>query len=726
MADTVALPLITEAGVPANSAYLADETARLRLLCRRRMLWLRKYWRRETVPGQVRWAITDQEADMLVELEDGHEEFEFYRSDEAAQEISAALAELDLQLDERRRVMDETGTLAPIDFLAARVGLTRFERQLLLLCLAQEMDPAFERICAYLQDDAARRFVTPHLALSLLAEFSSGADPSSFSSASPLRRWRLVTVETAGSSSLMTSPMRIDERMQTYLCGVNQLDPRCAALLAPAPAVPLPECHYESALGLAQWLMSVSPVPQSRWINLVGQADNGRLSMARAVCEQAGLGLLVMDLRLLPAHGADRRDQISLAEREALLLGAGLFINVETLKADEAQGLLAELSRFPVPLLLASRERIQSEHAMLPVLVSRPDASAQIELWMRILCAPEQSLPGDVEPADIQALTEQFDFGPASVARAAVLAENLAAVRCFPSPRMNAGDLWEACRQQSGQQIEQLARKVALCYDWQDMVLPHDVVQQLQEITAQVAQRHHVYQRWGFGKKLNRGRGISALFSGASGVGKTMAAEVIAMQLKLDLYRIDLAGVVSKYIGETEKNLRSVFDAAERCGAILFFDEADALFGKRSEVKDSHDRYANIEINYLLQRMEDYRGLAILATNMKGSLDAAFTRRLRFIVDFPIPDSVQRIEIWRRVFPPEAAVRDLDFGALSSLEITGGNIRNIAVNAAFLAASEGVPIGMPQVMRAARREYLKIDRLIMDAEFGRFSGVGML
>ena len=353
----------------------------------------------------------------------------------------------------------------------------------------------------------------------------------------------------------------------------------------------------------------------------------------------------------------------------------------------------------------------------MPVAVSRPDASSQAELWTRTLGASAQGLQGDLE-----AIVEQFDLGPAGIARAAALAMDQAALRAPAHPEIGSGDLWEACRRQAGPQIGQLARKIEPCYDWNDIVVPGEVLRQLHEITGQVANRHHVYQNWGFGKKLTRGRGISALFSGASGVGKTMAAEVIAHDLKLDLYRIDLAGVVSKYIGETEKNLRSVFDAAERSGAILFFDEADALFGKRSEVKDSHDRYANIEINYLLQRMEDYRGLAILATNMRGSMDAAFTRRLRFIVDFPFPDATQRVEIWRKVFPPEAHVLDLNLAVLSRLEIPGGNIRNIAVNAAFMAAADGSSIGMDHVMRAARREYAKIDRLILDSEFGQFSG----
>ena len=286
-----------------------------------------------------------------------------------------------------------------------------------------------------------------------------------------------------------------------------------------------------------------------------------------------------------------------------------------------------------------------------------------------------------------------------------------------------ADDLWQACREHAGWHLEELAQCIIPCYTWDDIVLPEDVLRQLQEIAAQVTYRPLVYETWGFGEKSSRGRGISVLFAGPSGTGKTMAAEILANHLKLDLYRIDLAGVVSKYIGETEKNLKKVFDAAEHSGAILFFDEADALFGKRTEVKDSHDRYANIEVNYLLQRMEDYRGLAILATNRKSALDRAFLRRLRFLVDLPFPDAESRRHIWQKVFPPQAAVDGLDSHALARLEIPGGNIRNIALNAAFLAASEGAPVGMAHVMHAARREYAKIDKLMTEAEFGPSLGL---
>jgi SpoVK/Ycf46/Vps4 family AAA+-type ATPase len=247
--------------------------------------------------------------------------------------------------------------------------------------------------------------------------------------------------------------------------------------------------------------------------------------------------------------------------------------------------------------------------------------------------------------------------------------------------------------------------------------LPEPESALLRHIAEQVAHRTTVYEKWGFGEKMSRGLGISALFSGDSGTGKTMAAEVIANDLRLNLYRIDLSAVVSKYIGETEKNLRRMFDAAENGGAILFFDEADALFGKRSEVKDSHDRYANIEINYLLQRMEGYRGLAILATNMKSALDTAFLRRLRFIVRFQFPGPAERKAIWQRVFPPDMPKKALDYDRLARLNVTGGHIHNIAINAAFLAARAGSPVTMALVLDAARAEFRKIERPINEADF---------
>jgi SpoVK/Ycf46/Vps4 family AAA+-type ATPase len=276
--------------------------------------------------------------------------------------------------------------------------------------------------------------------------------------------------------------------------------------------------------------------------------------------------------------------------------------------------------------------------------------------------------------------------------------------------------VWAICRQESGRKLQALAERIEPEHGWADIVLPDDVLAHLREIAGQAEQRRTVYDEWGFGDKLARGRGITMLFAGPSGTGKTLAAEVIARALQLDLYRVDLAATVSKYIGETEKNLKRIFDAAEEGGAILFFDEADALFGKRTEVKDSHDRYANIEVNYLLQRMEDYSGLSVLATNRKNALDRSFLRRIRFLVDFPFPDAASRDLIWRMQFPPKAPLGQIDFEALARLEVSGGNIRNIALNAAFLAAGNDGVIGMNHIEAAARREYSKIDQVFRERE----------
>jgi len=284
------------------------------------------------------------------------------------------------------------------------------------------------------------------------------------------------------------------------------------------------------------------------------------------------------------------------------------------------------------------------------------------------------------------------------------------------SDSSEADRLWNLCRSLARPRLEDLAQRVDSCASWDDLVLPEPQLRTLRQLAAQVRHRMKVYATWGFSAKGLRGLGVSALFSGESGTGKTMAAEVLARELALDLYRIDLSAVVSKYIGETEKNLKQVFDAAEEGGVLLLFDEADALFGKRSDVKDSHDRYANIEVSYLLQRMEAYQGLAILTTNSKSALDKSFQRRLRFTVNFPFPDAAQRESIWRRIFPATTPTQALAHARLAQLNVAGGNIRNIALNAAFLAAASETPVQMEHVLQAARMEAQKIERPLSEAE----------
>ena len=308
-------------------------------------------------------------------------------------------------------------------------------------------------------------------------------------------------------------------------------------------------------------------------------------------------------------------------------------------------------------------------------------------------------------------------FSLSAAAIRGIVADTLTAAEADGDGRPLADRLWEGCLVHTRPRLDLLAQRLKPVAQWDDLVLPDPELRFLRAIAAQVKHRARVYDEWGFRARMNRGLGISALFAGESGTGKTMAAEVLANELRLNLYRIDLSAVVSKYIGETEKNLRRLFDAAEDGGAILFFDEADALFGKRSEVKDSHDRYANIEINYLLQRMEAFRGLAILATNMKSALDTAFMRRLRFVVSFPFPGPAERRLIWEKAFPRQTPLDRLDFDRLARLNLTGGAIHSAALNAAFLAAAADTPVTMALALEAARDEYVKLERPINEADF---------
>jgi len=340
--------------------------------------------------------------------------------------------------------------------------------------------------------------------------------------------------------------------------------------------------------------------------------------------------------------------------------------------------------------------------------VRTPTSEEQRALWEQGLGPASASLNGRLET-----VVGHFDFGAATIERACA-----AALREVSQGLTPERALWRACRAQTRRGVADLAMRIAPSAGWDDLVLPDAAKGTLRQIAMHVRQRQTVYADWGFATRTSRGLGISALFSGPSGTGKTMAGEVLANELDLDLYHVDLSQVVSKYIGETEKNLQRVFDGAERGGAILLFDEADALFGKRSDVKDSHDRYANVEISYLLQRMEAYRGLAILTTNMKTALDPAFMRRLRFVVHFPFPEAAQRAEIWRKVFPPATPTRRLDRTQLARLAVTGGSIRNIALNAAFLAADAREPVAMTHLLQAAQNECAKIERPLTDAEVG--------
>jgi AAA+ superfamily predicted ATPase len=444
---------------------------------------------------------------------------------------------------------------------------------------------------------------------------------------------------------------------------------------------------------------------------LAGAEGEGKRDIAAAAARAVGLSVLELQASALPTAAAEVEGLIRLLGREAALSRAALFLDAQEIDIDPSRE--AALSRvvdtFRGVLLVSVRERRKlGRKVVLPLDVEKPTPSEQEALWQSALGPAAPLLNGQVKR-----LTSQFDLGAAAIRSAAaeVLARSEREEELAPVA-------WDACLRQARPRLEVLAQRIRPAATWDDLVLPEPQRQILAQIAVHVRQRARVHGEWGFGARASRGLGLSALFSGASGTGKTMAAEVLANELGLDLFRIDLSSVVSKYIGETEKNLRKVFDAAEEGGAILLFDEADALFGKRSEVKDSHDRYANIEVGYLLQRMEAYRGLAVLTTNLKDSLDPAFLRRLRFVVQFPFPDAGQREEIWRRVFPRETPIDGVQPKLLARLGVAGGNIRNIALNAAFLAADAGEPVRMAHLLQAARSEYAKIEKPLTTAEIG--------
>jgi AAA+ superfamily predicted ATPase len=714
----------------ANRRYLEAELHRLRLLLRRRVLWLKQTWAHDPLQNYQGLVISENQAAALLAGEDLAAERKFYATDPEAVKVSQELAAQINEIKSRYEATLECGEAPAIDILAHLLRLNAFDRAVLLFCLAPEIDPSFEKLYAYVQDDVTRKYPTAHLALQLLGmelfddsipAWHSGYD--SFLPTFPLRRYRLVHSEPAPGSSRAGEALRLDRRVASYLLGINRIDEQVAAVLRPLESTDLlTEQQTKLIRQFEGFLRSWNENGRMPALNLIAAPGAGRHVVARQLCNRLGIGLAALELSLLPPPGRERHEFQQVLEREALMAPTAYYLDVTEMDAHhgaEAGPVNELIEKVSVLWIVASCEPWHCNHPLTAMRIPRPDAEAQVSLWQAALSKTRMADAAMLEET-LSQLAQQFDFGPQQIQDAAAAATVSARLRDSENPTLLGQDLWNGAKQLAAYSMQQLAKQIATNYTFADLVLPQDVMDQLHEIADQVVQRAQVYEKWGFGTKLVRGRGLAALFSGPSGTGKTMAAEVLANHLGLDLYRIDLAGVISKYIGETEKNLRKIFDAAEQSGAILFFDEADALFGKRSEIRDSHDRYANIEINYLLQRMEDYRGLAILATNMKSLLDQAFLRRLRFLVDFPFPDATQRRHIWQQVFPPQARQENLDFSFLSRLEIAGGNIRNVALNSAFLAARDKEPIRMEHVLHAARREYSKIDKLVREAEFGRF------
>jgi hypothetical protein len=615
-------------------------------------------------------------------------------------------SEEELAAIERRADRAEAdGRTLALRALARSFSLDSIDIEVLLVAIAPDIDVRYERLYAYLQDDVSRRRASIGLALELVG--SHPAAPSArrrLGPMGPLVAGGLILVEEP-DRPFLTRSLRVPDRVTAHLLGDDTPEAWVEALfVTPAPV------EFGERVVLERALRD-----GCRLVYLREPVGGAGEAMAADSLGAVGLGVVAIDLRRLAT--VDSAVELSDAVvREARLRGAGLVAGPIDALADRHQLIVSALAEAACPVILVgSRSWDPAWSREVPLLVDAPVPSIELRgaLWSAALG------DGGDPPDDLETDLAAFRMSPEQVVRATRAARQQAAAEGRP---VVAADLRSGARSQNAGGLERLARRIRPQVAWADLVLPDGVLIQLREIAQRARFRDVVLDRWALGRRSSKGRGLTALFAGDSGTGKTMSAEVVAGELGLDLYVIDLSTVIDKYIGETEKNLDRIFAEADRVNGVLLFDEADAIFGKRSDVKDSHDRYANVEVAYLLQRMELFDGVAILTTNLRSNVDDAFTRRLDAVVDFPMPDDPDRLRLWGKNLPPSVPqADDLDLAFLArAFKLSGGNIRNVAVAAAFFAAAEDRSVGMADLIRATEREYRKLGRLTVEAEFGRY------
>jgi SpoVK/Ycf46/Vps4 family AAA+-type ATPase len=716
-------------------AHLLAEMERIDLLLRAQVVRAREL---NTVDERFQGLyISEDELNRLLAKPNGVPPWAF-DSDSRRAQVADSVERL--QQDTARTVDDTLrgGTALRLPRLADLYGLDAFAIDSLLICLAPELDLRYERIYAYLHDDVTKKKPSVDLVLGLLSPTPRAKLLGRFRFAddAPLIRHHLLEFVEDPSQvkqPLLARQLRIDDRIASYLLGSDGVDARIRPYSQTLNAertideLPLDVEMRNQLRGFTQDRTE----DQLIVVYLQGPYGAGKRTVAHALCGEPlnGMGgrrpVLEIDLEKLLAGGEGTfASAIELVHREATLQGAALvFSAFDQLVSDTRKALLDEFVRslegHPRLVVLSGELAWEPRDALrgtsfIRIEMPRPSASRRAELWSAALNGD-----GESEHIDVKELATKFRFSGGQIHDAVDTARNLARWRAGMAAPMTTRDIYEACRRRSNQKLASLSRKITPRYQWRHIVLPASRVQQLRDVCDYVKYREQVFGQWGFGRKSAYGNGLSSLFSGPSGTGKTMAAEIIAGELGLDLYKIDLSIVVSKFIGETEKNLSKIFSEAETSNAILFFDEADALFGKRSEVKDAHDRYANIEVGYLLQRIEEYDGIVILATNLRKNIDEAFVRRLQFTIEFPFPNVAERRRLWEVVWPSETP-RDpaIDFDGLAErYEITGGSVRNIALAAAFLAAHDGRPVSMDHLLRATQRELQKMGKIIAEGDF---------
>jgi SpoVK/Ycf46/Vps4 family AAA+-type ATPase len=654
--------------------------------------------------------------------------------------VQTRLDQLSLDIAQHTAESLRQGVSLRLAQLAWIFDLTAFDLDVILVCLAPELDRGYERLYAYLHDDVTRRQPTVDLVLNLLCPDldTKVAARTRFTSVAPLLQHHLVQLrEEPGqrSASWLGKSLLLDPRVARFLLDDDAVDDRLqpyARVVTPAVSMDelvFPEVFRRQLSQLTEHARTVGHPRAGAKLLLYfqGHYGVGKRTAATACCQALGHLLLIVEGKRLAASKVDEFATLArLIDREARLQGALIYWeDFDALLADENDArltaLLPILEAHPGPTFLSGSATWEPAGArrgvtFLRVPFPRPGHEERLRIWRAALA--EDAATSVDSALDLADLANKFRLSGGQIRDAAATARNLAHIRAPAAPQIIPADLHAACRLHSNRKLAELALKITPHYAWDDIVLPDDQMAQLREIYNQVQHRALVYDAWGFDGKLATGKGLSILFAGPPGTGKTMAADVLAHALGLDLYKIDLSTVVSKYIGETEKNLARIFAEAMTSNAILFFDEADALFGKRTQVRDAHDRYANVEISYLLQKMEEYEGVVVLATNLRKNMDEAFVRRLHVTVEFPVPGMADRRRIWEQIWPaatPRDASLDLDLLA-RRIEVSGGSIRNIALAGAFLAAADGGVVTMAHLHRATRREYQKMGKVLTARE----------
>jgi SpoVK/Ycf46/Vps4 family AAA+-type ATPase len=725
-------------GYENNWEYLNAELSHLCLVIGREVVRSRRRSRAEQTDMLRGVFISEAEVNQL--LGDADDGMAGRDEVEALQHQATVLRS---EIRQQRRASVENGVYLSLVHLARIFGLTPFEEQVILICLAPEIDLKFERLYGYLQDDVTRKSPTADLAMKLLC--SSAGDKLNaravFSPQASLFRLQLVRYQDDGSAHFLARGLKLDERIEGFLLGTPSMEKDLTSCLSSFPSpvslrsLRWPEELTNGLIAVSQTHLTSRAQPARKLVyNFYGPKGTGRKSLAASLCKELDVALLIVDLHEVRLRQSSFEELVQKTFREAVLQPAAIYVEHFDLLAEDDEKtvsqlryLIARLEEFSWLTFVATEKMWEpagmlKDHVYLSVELPMPDLKARVELWP-IMAARAADRDGLLNrETNWEELAVKFRLTPGQMRDGLVGARNYACLRAGPGASVELTDLHRGCRAQSNQKLTSSARRLTPRHSWPDITLPRNELAQLREVCAQVKHRRKVYDEWGFGHKVSTAKGLAVLFHGPSGTGKTTAVEILANELQLEAYKIDLSTVVSKYIGETEKNLSAIFQEAETSNALLFFDEADSLFGKRSEVKDAHDRYANIEINYLLQRMDEFEGLVILATNLRKNIDEAFFRRMHFAIEFPFPDETNRYHIWKQHIPRSAPVaNDIDFNFLAGrLNITGGNIKNIVVNAAFLAAENSGVIHMKHLMRATRREYEKMGRLCTESEFAPY------